>query len=34
MYLVTWNGHGDAMALHRIESTGALTLANSDHSRV
>lgn len=33
-YLVTWNGHGDAMALHRIESTGALTLANSDHSRV
>ena len=28
-YLVTWNGHGDAMALWRIESTGALTLANS-----
>jgi RHS repeat-associated protein len=28
-YLVTWNGHGDAMALHRIESTGLLTLANS-----
>ncbi len=28
-YLVTWNGHGDAMALWRIENTGALTLANS-----
>jgi RHS repeat-associated protein len=28
-YLVTWNGHGDAMALYRIESSGALTLANS-----
>jgi RHS repeat-associated protein len=28
-YLVTWNGHGDAMALHRIESSGSLTLANS-----
>ncbi len=28
-YLVTWNGHGDAMALWKIESTGALTLANS-----
>ncbi len=28
-YLVTWNGHGDALALYRIESTGALTLANS-----
>jgi RHS repeat-associated protein len=28
-YLVTWNGHGDAMALYKIESSGALTLANS-----
>jgi RHS repeat-associated protein len=28
-YLVTWNGHGDAMALYRIESNGSLTLANS-----
>ena len=28
-YLVTWNGHGDALALWRIETTGALTLANS-----
>ena len=28
-YLVTWNGHGDAMALWRIESSGSLTLANS-----
>jgi RHS repeat-associated protein len=28
-YLVTWNGHGDAMALHRIETNGTLTLANS-----
>jgi RHS repeat-associated protein len=28
-YLVTWNGHGDAMALYRIESDGSLTLANS-----
>jgi RHS repeat-associated protein len=28
-YLVTWNGHGDAMALYRIESSGSLTLANS-----
>ena len=28
-YLVTWNGHGDAMALWRIEADGSLTLANS-----
>ncbi len=29
-YLVTWNGHGDALALWQINaSTGALTLANS-----
>jgi hypothetical protein len=29
-YLVTWNGHGDALALWKIDlSTGALTLANS-----
>jgi RHS repeat-associated protein len=28
-YLVTWNGHGDAMALWRIETGGSLTLANS-----
>jgi RHS repeat-associated protein len=28
-YLVTWNGHGDAIALYRIESSGSLTLANS-----
>jgi RHS repeat-associated protein len=28
-YLVTWNGHGDALALWRIESSGSLTLANS-----
>jgi RHS repeat-associated protein len=28
-YLVTWNGHGDALALYRIESNGTLTLANS-----
>jgi RHS repeat-associated protein len=28
-YLVTWNGHGDAMAVYRIESSGSLTLANS-----
>ena len=28
-YLVTWNGHGDALALYRIETSGALTLANS-----
>ena len=28
-YMPTWNGHGDAMAVWRIESTGTLTLANS-----
>jgi RHS repeat-associated protein len=29
-YLVTWNGHGDALALWQINTgTGALTLANS-----
>lgn len=28
-YLVTWNGHGDAMAMYRIETSGSLTLANS-----
>jgi RHS repeat-associated protein len=28
-YLPTWNGHGDAMALYRIETDGSLTLANS-----
>jgi RHS repeat-associated protein len=28
-YVVTWNGHGDAMALYRIENSGNLTLANS-----
>ena len=28
-YLVTWNGHGDAMALYQIETDGTLTLANS-----
>lgn len=28
-YLVTWNGHGDALGLWKIEATGALTLANS-----
>jgi RHS repeat-associated protein len=28
-YLVTWNGHGDALALWRIETDGSLTLANS-----
>jgi RHS repeat-associated protein len=29
-YLVTWNGHGDALALWRINATdGSLTLANS-----
>jgi RHS repeat-associated protein len=29
-YLVTWNGHGDALALWQIDlSTGGLTLANS-----
>jgi RHS repeat-associated protein len=28
-YLVIWNGHGDALALYRIETSGTLTLANS-----
>jgi RHS repeat-associated protein len=28
-YLVTWNGHGDALALWRINGDGTLTLANS-----
>ncbi len=28
-YLVTWNGHGDALALWRKETNGTLTLANS-----
>lgn len=28
-YLVTWNGHGDALGLWRINSDGTLTLANS-----
>jgi RHS repeat-associated protein len=28
-YLVTWSGHGDALALWRIDSSGSLTLANS-----
>ena len=28
-YLVTYNGHGDALALWRIEANGSLTLANS-----
>ncbi len=28
-YLATWNGHGDALALHRVNSDGTLTLANS-----
>jgi RHS repeat-associated protein len=28
-YLVTWNGHGDARALWRINGDGTLTLANS-----
>lgn len=28
-YLVTWNGHGDALALWRIGTGGALTLANT-----
>ena len=28
-YLVTWNGHGDALALWRINSDGTLTIANS-----
>jgi len=28
-YLVTWNGHGDALALWKINGDGTLTLANS-----
>jgi RHS repeat-associated protein len=28
-YLVSWNGHGDALALHRQNGDGTLTLANS-----
>lgn len=28
-YLVTWNGHGDALALWRLNTDGTLTLANS-----
>lgn len=28
-YVATWNGHGDALALWRINSDGTLTLANS-----
>ncbi len=28
-YLVIWNGHGDALALWKVETSGALTLANS-----
>ncbi len=28
-YLVTWNGHGDALAIYRINANGTLTLANS-----
>jgi RHS repeat-associated protein len=28
-YLVTWNGHGDATGLWRVDAGGALTLANS-----
>lgn len=28
-YLVTWNGHGDAMALHRILADGSLEKANT-----
>ncbi len=28
-YLVTWNGHGDALGLWRINTDGTLTLANS-----
>lgn len=28
-YLPTWNGHGDALGLWRIEAGGTLTLANS-----
>ena len=28
-YLVTWNGHGDAAAIWKINTDGTLTLANS-----
>lgn len=28
-YLVSWNGHGDALALHSQNGDGTLTLANS-----
>ena len=28
-YLVTWNGHGDALGLWRIDTGGVLTLGNS-----
>jgi RHS repeat-associated protein len=28
-YVVTWNGHGDALALWRVEGDGSLELANS-----
>ncbi len=28
-YLVTWNGHGDALALWKVNGDGSLTLANS-----
>ncbi len=28
-YLATWNGHGDALALWRVEADGTTTLANS-----
>lgn len=28
-YLVTWNGHGDALGLHRQNADGTTTLANS-----
>lgn len=28
-YVPTWNGHGDVLALWRVEANGTLTLANS-----
>jgi RHS repeat-associated protein len=28
-YLVTWNGHGDAVSLNRLNADGTLTLANA-----
>jgi hypothetical protein len=28
-YLVTWNGHGDALALYRLKPDGSLEIANS-----